>query len=201
MMNLLLMANLDKIPRVLLDVVAEAESESSLLSPDQMAHYAVTALVTIVNLLVAYFILKLVLFKPLIKVIKKRQEGITAQVENAEKQEKAANEKFEEATKRIDASHEEALQIIADARSQAEKQSQTIIETAKKEAQEIRDRAEEDAKRTRKAMLEEMKDEVADLAVSIAGHVLGSDGDAKKESELREKVNAELQSTEVKAGE
>lgn len=201
-MNLLGLAILDKVPAVLLDVVAEsAESESSLLSPDQMAHYAVTALVTIVNVLVAYIILKKVLFKPLIKVINKRKESIAAQVENAEKQEKEANEKFDEASKRIDASHEEAMQIIADARAQAEKQSETIIETAKKEAQEIRERAEEDAKRTRKAMLEEMKDEVADLAVSIAGHVIGTMGDEKKESELREKVNAELQSAEVKTGE
>ncbi|MBR2751101.1 MAG: F0F1 ATP synthase subunit B [Clostridiales bacterium] len=200
-MNLLSIATINKIAIVALDVVAEGEKESSILSPDQMAHYAVTAIVTIVNVLIAYFILKLVLFKPLIKVINKRKESIAAQVENAEKQEKEASEKLDEASKRIDASHEEAIQIIADARSQAEKQSQTIIETAKKEAQEIRDRAEEDAKRTRKAMLEEMKDEVADLAVSIAGHVLGTVGDEKKESELRDKVNAELQSTEVKTGE
>ena len=200
-MNLLGLAILDKVPTVLLDVVAESvEEESSLLSPDQMAHYAVTALITIVNVLVAYIILKKVLFKPLIKVINKRKESIAAQVDNAEKQEKEANEKLDEAAKRVDAAHEEAIQIIADARSQAEKQSETIIETAKKEAQEIRERAEEDAKRTRKAMLEEMKDEVADLAVSIAGHVLGTMGDEKKESELREKVNAELQSTEVKTG-
>ncbi len=200
-MNLLSIATINKIAIVALDVVAEGEKESSILSPDQMAHYAVTAIVTIVNVLIAYFILKLVLFKPLIKVINKRKESIAAQVKNAEKQEKEANEKLDEASKRIDASHEEAIQIIADARSQAEKQSQTIIETAKKEAQEIRERAEEDAKRTRKAMLEEMKDEVADLAVSIAGHVLGTVGDEKKESELRDKVNAELQSTEVKTGE
>ena len=200
-MNLLSIATINKIAIVALDVVAEGEKESSILSPDQMAHYAVTAIVTIVNVLIAYFILKLVLFKPLIKVINKRKESIAAQVENAEKQEKEASEKLDEASKRIDASHEEAIQIIADARSQAEKQSQTSIETAKKEAQEIRDRAEEDAKRTRKAMLEEMKDEVADLAVSIAGHVLGTVGDEKKESELRDKVNAELQSTEVKTGE
>ncbi len=200
-MNLLSIATINKIAIVALDVVAEGEKESSILSPDQMAHYAVTAIVTIVNVLIAYFILKLVLFKPLIKVINKRKESIAAQVKNAEKQEKEASEKLDEASKRIDASHEEAIQIIADARSQAEKQSQTIIETAKKEAQEIRERAEEDAKRTRKAMLEEMKDEVADLAVSIAGHVLGTVGDEKKESELRDKVNAELQSTEVKTGE
>lgn len=177
------------------------EAETSLLSPDQLAHYLVTALVTIVNVLVAYLILKFTVFKPLIKVMKKRKESIGAQVSGAAEKEKQASEKLDEANKRVDASHEEAIQIIADARTQAEKQSETIIETAKKEAQEIRDRAEEDAKRTRKAMLEEMKDEVADLAVSIASHVLASSGDAAQEAELRKKVEAELQTTEVKPGE
>ena len=63
-MNLLSIATMNKIAIVALDVVKEAESESSILSPDQMAHYAVTAIFTIINVLVAYFILKLVLFKP-----------------------------------------------------------------------------------------------------------------------------------------
>ena len=93
------------------------------------------------------------------------------------------------------------MQIIADARTQAEKQSETIIETAKKEAQEIRDRAEEDAKRTRKAMMEEMKDEVADLAVTIAGRVLSSGANGVDEASLREKALSELESAEVKTGE
>ena len=100
----------------------------------------------------------------------------------------------------MDASHEEAMQLIADARTQAEKQSETIIVTAKKEAQDIRDRAEEDAKGTRKAMLEEMKDEVADLAVSIAGRVLAGSEKGADEVALREKALQELSSSEVKTG-
>ena len=181
--------------------LAEEAEESSLLSPDQLGHYAATGLVTILTLLVTYLILKAVLFKPLIKVIKKRSEAIGGKLTSAEEKEKQAEEKLEEATKKLDASHEEAIQIIADARSQAEKQSETIVETAKKEAQDIRDRAEEDAKRTRKAVLEEMKDEVADLAVSIAARVLSNTNGNPSDSELREKVQQELASAEVKTGE
>lgn len=197
-MSLLSLTSVSRASLSLMKLAAEAEQESSLLSPDQLAHYLVTALVTMVNVLVAYIILKKLLFKPLIKVMNARKESIGAQVSSAEEKEKQAAEKLDEATKRVDASHEEAIQIIADARSQAEKQSETIIETAKKEAQDIRDRAEDDAKRTRQAMLEEMKDEVADLAVSIAGHVLGDNGN---EADIRKKVEAELQTAEVKPGE
>ncbi len=185
----------------LLRLAEEAETESSLLSPEQFAHYLVTGLVTIVNLLVAYIILKKFLFKPLMNVMKKRQEAIGNELTSAEEKEKQAEEKLSEANGRLEASHEEAMQIIAEARTQADKQSETIIETARKEAQEIRDRAEEDAKHTKKAMLEEMKDEVADLAVSIAGRVLSTCDANSDESTLRQKVEAEIASTEVKTGE
>ena len=185
----------------LVRLAEEVETESSLLSPEQFAHYLVTGLVTIVNLLIAYIILKEFLFKPLMNVMKKRQEAIGSELSSAEEKEKQASEKLVEATSRLDASHEEAMQIIAEARTQAEKQSETIIETARKEAQDIRDRAEEDAKHTKKAMLEEMKDEVADLAVSIAGRVLSTSDNNTDAAMLRQKVEAEIASTEVKTGE
>lgn len=185
----------------LVRLAEEVETESSLLSPEQFAHYLVTGLVTIVNLLIAYIILKKFLFKPLMNVMKKRQEAIGSELSSAEEKEKQASEKLVEATSRLDASHEEAMQIIAEARTQAEKQSETIIETARKEAQDIRDRAEEDAKHSKKAMLEEMKDEVADLAVSIAGRVLSTSDNNTDAAMLRQKVEAEIASTEVKTGE
>ena len=199
--KLLSCASVQKLAAPIARLAEDAEESSSLLSPDQMAHYLVTGLVTIVNLLVAFLILKFALFKPLMKVMKARKEAVSKEITGAEEKEKQASEKLDEATKKLDASHEEAMQIIADARTQAEKQSETIIETAKKEAQEIRDRAEEDAKRSKKAMMEEMKDEVADLAVSIAGRIMSSSEKGMDDASLREKALAELSSAEVKTGE
>ena len=199
-LKMLSIANLSSLTASVVRLAEDAEESSSLLSPDQFAGYLVTGIATIINLLVAYLILKFALFKPLMKVMKARKEAISKQITDAEEKEKQAEEKLDEATRRMDASHEEAMQLIADARTQAEKQSETIIVTAKKEAQDIRDRAEEDAKGTRKAMLEEMKDEVADLAVSIAGRVLAGSDKVADEAALREKALQELSSSEVKTG-
>jgi len=198
--KMLSIANLSGLSSSIVRLAEDVEEKSSLLSPDQFAGYLVTGIATIINLLVAYLILKFALFKPLMKVMKARKESISKQITDAEEKEKQAEEKLDEATRRMDASHEEAMQLIADARTQAEKQSETIIVTAKKEAQDIRDRAEEDAKGTRKAMLEEMKDEVADLAVSIAGRVLAGSEKGADEADLREKALQELSSSEVKTG-
>ena len=199
-LKMLSIANLSSLTSSIVRLAEDAEESSSLLSPDQFAGYLVTGIATIINLLVAYLILKFALFKPLMKVMKARKEAISKQITDAEEKEKQAEEKLDEATRRMDASHEEAMQLIADARTQAEKQSETIIVTAKKEAQDIRDRAEEDAKGTRKAMLEEMKDEVADLAISIAGRVLAGSDKVADEAALREKALQELSSSEVKTG-
>ena len=199
-LKMLSIANVTGVMPSIVRLAEDAEESSSLLSPDQFAGYLVTGIATIINLLVAYLILKFALFKPLMKVMKARKEAISKQITDAEEKEKQAEEKLDEATRRMDASHEEAMQLIADARTQAEKQSETIIVTAKKEAQDIRDRAEEDAKGTRKAMLEEMKDEVADLAVSIAGRVLAGTENGVDEAALREKALKELSSSEVNTG-
>ena len=199
-MKMLSAANLASLSAVFARLAAEAEETSSLLSADQIAHYLATGIVTIINLLVAYLILKFALFKRLMKIMRNRKEAIAKSVSDAEEKERLAEEKLDEATKRLDASHEEAMQIIAEARNQAEKQSETIIETSRKEAQEVRERAEEDAKRSKKAMLGEMKDEVADLAVSIAGRVLSENNGSLSEEALRDRVN-EAVSAEVKTGE
>ena len=199
-MKMLSAANLASLSAVCARLAAEAEETSSLLSADQIAHYLATGIVTIINLLVAYLILKFALFKRLMKIMRSRKEAIAKSVSDAEEKERLAEEKLDEATKRLDASHEEAMQIIAEARNQAEKQSETIIETSRKEAQEVRERAEEDAKRSKKAMLGEMKDEVADLAVSIAGRVLSENNGSLSEEALRDRVN-EAVSAEVKTGE
>ena len=199
-MKMLSAANLASLSAVFARLAAEAEETSSLLSADQIAHYLATGIVTIINLLVAYLILKFALFKRLMKIMRSRKEAIAKSVSDAEEKERLAEEKLDEATKRLDASHEEAMQIIAEARNQAEKQSETIIETSRKEAQEVRERAEEDAKRSKKAMLGEMKDEVADLAVSIAGRVLSENSGSLSQDALRARVD-EAVSAEVKTGE
>ena len=47
------------------------EEESSLFSPDQFAGYAVTAVLTIINVLVGFLIIKFLLYKPLTRALDK----------------------------------------------------------------------------------------------------------------------------------
>lgn len=173
-------------------------TKTSLLSPDQFAGYTVVAIITIINLLVAYVILKHFLFKPIMKVLENRRTFVENELDNAEKKSKEAQKIFDDATLKIESSKSEASSIITEARVQADKQARTVINAAQTEANVIVERASEDAKRMHNAMLDQMRDEVADLAVSIASKVVGSIIDDTHQKDLNERIMDETLKAEVK---
>lgn len=171
---------------------------TGLLTPDQFAGYAVTAVWTIINLIIAYIVLKHFVFKPIIRLLNKRRETVLSELEDAANKTATAQALLTEATKRIENSKNEASVIMSDARVQAEKQSQTIVNAARAEAITVVDRASEDAKRMHNAMLDQMRDEVADLAIAIATKVVGSIIDDTHQKEMSDRIMDETLKVEVK---
>ncbi|MCQ2528518.1 MAG: F0F1 ATP synthase subunit B [Saccharofermentans sp.] len=184
---------------ILLGLMAAAEEaqESSLFSPDQFAGYAVTALFTIINVIIAYIIIKLFVFKPIMKAIKNREALIKSQVEDAQKSNEEAKEYAATSKQSIDDARVQASGIIEEAKDSASKQSEVIISKANEDAANIIARAEEEAKRMKKAALDEMKDEISDLAVAIASRVLGDVVAADKIKTLANNYTNEVLEEEV----
>ena len=86
-------------------------------------------------------------------------------------------------------------------RKNAEKQADGIVKKAREDAAEILARAEEDAARMKRAAVDELKDDIADLAVQVAERVLG---DAVPKNTLRasaKKYTDEITGSEVKVNE
>lgn len=157
-----------------------------MFTPEAIASYLSAALLTIVNLLIAYFVLKRFLFKPILNVLRKRRESITSALQEAEEKLNQASEKVNEAERRLDVSTHEAAEILAEARGQAEEQKETILQDARRNAAGLLTRAEKDISRMRLSMLNDVRDEVADLSVTIASRVIGQ---AMDEHRQREWVN------------
>ena len=154
----------------------EVAAESSLFSPDQFAGYAVTALLTAVNVLVAYIVIKKFIFKPI--------EGVVAMSKQT-----------------VDDARKKASEILEEAQETANKQSELIIKKANTDASEILLRAEEDVARMKRVALEEMKDDLTDLAVQIARKVLGDAVDQSTLEASAAKYTDEVIETEVKKSE
>ena len=149
------------------------EEESSLFSPDQFAGYAVTAVLTIINVIIAFIIIRLFLYKPLINMVHKRQEALNAELDEAAKSKAEVDKVVAESKKTIDDAKSQAAQIIEEARENAGKTTEAVIERANTEAAKILERAEDDCARMKRVALENMKDDITDLAVEIAEHVIG----------------------------
>lgn len=155
-----------------------------MFTPEALAGYVSLALLTLVNLFVSYFVLKRFLFKPMLKLLRKRRETVSQQLDEAKTSLSNAETRLEEANRRLDSSSHEAAEIIAGARKQAEQQAEQILDEARTEARNILNRAENEVGRKRIAMLNEVRDEVADLAVAIASKVIGNAMDEQQQRAL-----------------
>lgn len=162
---------------------AEVVEESSLFSADQLGGYASTAVFTIINVLIFYFCYKIFVHDKLVAVIEKRQNIIADSMNNAKKLEEEAKTNLDKSTAGIDEAREQANSIIEESREKAKEEADLIIQKAKEDANEIIERADSEAKRMKKVALEEMKDEISDLAVVITGKVIG---DVVSEQTLKE---------------
>ena len=179
-------------------MLAEAVSEeSSLFSADQMGGYAVTILCTIINVLVAFLVIKFVIFKPILNVIKKREEQISAQIDDAQNAKAQAEENAEVSKQTINDARVEASRILEDARAEASEQAEIIKKKASDEASAIINRAENEVFRMKKVTLEQMKDEISDLAVEVAGRVIGDVVEHDKLKSLADKHAEQVVREEV----
>lgn len=175
----------------------EAQEESSLFSADQMGGYAVTILFTVINVLVAFLIIKFVIYKRIFKVIKSREELIASQVDAAEKAKQEAEHNTEESKQAINDARVEASNILEEARADADEQAQIIKKKASDEAAEILERAENEVFRMKKVAIEQMKDEISDLAVEVAGRVIGDVVEHDKLKSLADKHAGDIVREEV----
>ena len=171
--------------------------ESNLFSPDQFAGYAVTALITIFNVLLVFLVFRLFAYKKILKLIHSRQEALDAELDAAKKAREEAQAIVDSSKETIDDAKRKGSAIMEEAKANADKQSKAVIEQANEEAQQIIVRAEEDAARMKRNAFESMKDDIADLSVQIAGHIIG---DAVSKDELQKsaaKHTEEILSQEV----
>lgn len=132
----------------------------------------VTLVVTILNLFVQLFIIKKFFLDKILKVIDQRREAADKEITEAEaaKQEaQAIKETYENNMLQAKA---EAGQILANAKKTADARSEEIIRDAQAQAVQLKQKAARDIRQEKKKALNEAKDEISDIAMSIACKVV-----------------------------
>lgn len=143
-----------------------------------------TIILQIGNLLLTMYLFKRFLLRPVQKIIQQRQELANADLDAAQAARTEAEQAKTEYEKHLTQAKEEAAELVRSATHTAQARSEQMLLQAKEEAAAIRAKASRDVEQERKNAVNEMKNEISDIAVTIAGKVV--------EKEINEKDHEEL---------
>ncbi|PIQ88532.1 MAG: ATP synthase F0 subunit B [Candidatus Omnitrophica bacterium CG11_big_fil_rev_8_21_14_0_20_42_13] len=136
-----------------------------------------TLIIEIASFLILLFIMKRLLYKPLLDFLDKRAKSIEESIKKAEEERNAANLELGKAKKYLDESKREALEFKHIAKKEADEFKQELLQEARFEAERIREYAKEDiAKEIYKAR-NELKKEAVGLAIGISEKLLAKNID------------------------
>ena len=159
----------------------------------QLLHDTVLLAIAIFFLFLA---LSYLLFNPVRKMLKDRQEKIATDIDTAladKKDAAALKAEYEAKLKNID---KEAEQILSEARQKALKNEARIVakivDEAKEEAARIIQRANEEAELSKKRAMDEVKQEMITVASMMAAKVVAANIDATVQDTLVEETLKEM---------
>ncbi len=131
-----------------------------------------TALFTFCNMIITFLLLKKFLFKPVKKMIDARQKEIDDLYADAEASKAEAAKLQADYEEHLSAARAERDEILRDAVATANKRRDAIVAEAREEANAIRDKAEADIAQEKKKALNEVKNEISSISISIAEEVV-----------------------------
>ena len=137
-----------------------------------------------INLLILYLVLKKILFKPIKKMIDSRQKEIDDMYDNAGKAESDANKMKKEYEEKLNRASEESEEILKNAVRRATLKEEEILKEANAKAERTLERAEEQIELEKRRAINEVKDEVSELAIGIASAVIERDVQKKEHEAL-----------------
>lgn len=121
---------------------------------------------------------------PVKDMMEKRRQKVIDDLDQAASDRKKAEILANEREAALKNSRQEATQILSDAKSNAQKIGKQIVSEAKAEASAIREKAKADAAQAKTDALNEAREEVADLSVTIAEKVIAKNLSAADQKDL-----------------
>lgn len=150
-------------------------------------------IISILNLVILYLILKRFLFKPVKKMLAARRRQVDDLYGSAEAAKAEAETAREEYTAKLDRADDAARKIVSDATRRANERAEEIVGEAKEEAERLFRRADEEIAQEKKKALNEVKNEISDISVGIAEKVVGRE---IREEDHREMIDAFIRDLE-----
>jgi F-type H+-transporting ATPase subunit b len=140
--------------------------------------------VFIINFIVLFVLLRIFLYKPVLKVLDERAKRTKEGMELAEATKKEYEQAKGEVQKQIEKGRQEAQAIIAQAMQVGERLKEESRQEATKQAQVIVDRTRAELETERDKIVGDLRREFVDIAISAAGKVIKETLDKEKHRQL-----------------
>jgi F-type H+-transporting ATPase subunit b len=133
----------------------------------------------IVNFLILLFLLQKFLYKPVLKMLDDRALAIRESVEAAERMKQESAQADQERLEALREARRQAEEIVSRAMQEADRLRAERLQAAQEEAQRIITRAQQEATAEQQQAMQELRAQVADLAVAAAGRVINRNLDSE----------------------
>lgn len=144
-----------------------------------------------INLLILYLILKKLLFKPVKNMIDSRQKEIDDMYSDAEGSKEKAEAMKLEYEEKLASATEESEEILKKATRRAQLREEEIMREANEKAQRVLERAEEQIELEKKQAVNDVKNQVSEMAIDIAAAVIERDvNKSEHEAMIDEFINS-----------
>ena len=143
-----------------------------------------TALFVLLNTLTIFFVARKFLFNPVMRIITDRQQEIDDLYADAERDKETAETLRTEYEQKLMDAKQTGEKIVREAIVRGQAREEEILRQANAEAEAIRQKAAADIAQEKKKALNDAKNEISDIAMTIAGKVVGRSLDSGDQSRL-----------------
>ena len=126
----------------------------------------------LINIVVLYVLLRVLLYKPIVKFIRKRKDEYARREQSVAEREESVSEREAEASAVLDASQAKGEQLAAEEVAAAQAKARAILEEANEKADRLIQRAQAEIEQERRVMRESLQEETVSLAVKISEKVI-----------------------------
>ncbi len=145
-----------------------------------------------ISIFVLFLLLSYLLFNPARKLLKDRQDRINNDIMSAEADKEAAKALKAEYEAKLKDVNKEAEAILAEARQKAIRNQAKIVDEAKEEASRIIKRAQSEAELEKKHAMDDVKQEMIQIASMMAAKVVSASIDTQIQDTLVDETLKEM---------
>ncbi|HZW37684.1 MAG: F0F1 ATP synthase subunit B [Syntrophothermus sp.] len=147
---------------------------------------------TVVTFLILLFVLKKTAWKPILAALDQRENAIREALERAEKAKEEAQKLLDQNKADQMKAEDEAKKIIEQSRAYAEKIREDLMKKSKEDANKLVENAMTEIDRKKTEAFEELKGQIANIAVNAAEKILKQNLDRKAQEKIVDTYLSEI---------